>query len=668
MKDSISDNRIWSEVIDLLPVWTWETDGDYRLTYINLQGLVVPGLRTDDFIGLSILEGYQQYTNEPGLGTYMKALRDKKTIQNLCYERVLVNNERAVLMDTAVPRYGENGQFMGYRGVSFNLTETLKNAEDKDSLVGALQNRNRALEEQLSRRNEEIKASNHLLRGILDAMGEGVLVTSGDDISDPDNKVVLFNPAYSELFDLEDGEISVGMSMPEFSARLRHTNKVDTEELTEKGVKSGLQSGRKIMLSVPNLGKYYYVKSSPVPSHGLVLVHSDVTELQERNKALESARDASEAANKTKSAFLATMSHEIRTPMNGVVGMAELLADTQLYTEQEEYVDTIRDAGLALTRLISDILDFSKIEAGHLDLNPAPFALREMVAQTLDLLRPLASGKGLDIRFEISPEVPDIVDLDALRIRQILLNLLGNSVKFTLEGHIALCIDLCPDLRIRVRDTGIGMAQEHLPNVFSAFEQVHNGKERSFEGTGLGMAITKQLVNAMGGQIGVRSQLGVGSEFEITLPYTEGTIPLPTRTKSAPDPSILAGCHVLLVEDNSTNQLVVRKMLERRGVRVSVANNGRAALNLFQPNKYDLVFMDISMPIMTGLEASRHIRSREHSNGWPRVPIIALTGNAFEKDKSDAMSAGMDDFLTKPIQRELLLGCIQNYVANSQSA
>jgi PAS domain-containing protein len=186
MKDSISDNRIWSEVIDLLPVWTWETDGDYRLTYINLQGLVVPGLRTDDFIGLSILEGYQQYTNEPGLGTYMKALRDKKTIQNLCYERVLVNNERAVLMDTAVPRYGENGQFMGYRGVSFNLTETLKNAEDKDSLVGALQNRNRALEEQLSRRNEEIKASNHLLRGILDAMGEGVLVTSGDDISDPD--------------------------------------------------------------------------------------------------------------------------------------------------------------------------------------------------------------------------------------------------------------------------------------------------------------------------------------------------------------------------------------------------------------------------------------------------------------------------------------------------
>lgn len=231
------------------------------------------------------------------------------------------------------------------------------------------------------------------------------------------------------------------------------------------------------------------MKLSPCPSNGLV-VHSDVTELQEGNKALKSARDASEAANKIKSPFLATMSHEMRTSMNGAVVMAELLADTELDTEQEEYVDTIRDAGLALTRLISNILDFSKIEAGHLDLKPSPFALREMVGQTLDLLRPLASAKGLDIRSEIAPTVPDVVDLDAFRIRQILLNLLENLVKFTLEGHRNLGIGLNPDLRIRVADTGIGMAQEHLPNVFSAFEQVHNGKERSFEGTGLGMAIT----------------------------------------------------------------------------------------------------------------------------------------------------------------------------------
>jgi signal transduction histidine kinase/DNA-binding response OmpR family regulator len=518
-------------------------------------------------------------------------------------------------------------------------------------------------------------------------------------------------------------------------------------------------------------------------------VGRDVTARTEAEHGLSSARDQAEAANRAKGRFLAMVSHEIRTPLNGILGMADLLLDTELSAEQATYTKAVKTSGDTLLSLIEEILDLSKIEAGRLDLEARPFGLAAMVEETVELLSPRAQAKGLEIAAAIDERIPADVAGDAARLRQVLLNLAGNAVKFTETGGVALVVepgDAPGQIRFQVRDTGIGIAPDALLRVFEEFEQADGSMTRKFGGTGLGLAISRRIVERMGGQIEVESSVGKGSTFSFTValppvgeqtPFTApdlsaqavlivapgvieapllgarlgrwgaktcliadrevATAILPERhwdavlvdhtlgleaattilrgapgvarrivlvtpaerhelgqfkqagftgylvkpvraaslaarfadsvssvdamedvTEDAPPPAQTKGLSILVAEDNEINALLARALLVRLGHRPTIAANGAAAIESYLAAMsagapYDLILMDVHMPDVDGLAATRRIRAVE-TDGTHRTPIVALTANAYGEDREACLSAGMDDFLVKPLDRERL--------------
>ena len=405
----------------------------------------------------------------------------------------------------------------------------------------------------------------------------------------------------------------------------------------------------------------------------------------------KNSEQRAEAASRAKSEFVANMSHEIRTPMNAVLGVAYLLENTPLTQAQKEYVGMIRSSGQMLLGVLNDVLDFSKIEAGRMELAPQPFLLREVLDSLSNVMSLPANARGISLAIDADDEVPPVLVGDAMRLQQILLNLVGNAVKFTERGGVSVRVMLEQAaaeqglrLRFTVRDSGIGMDLEQQSRLFSAFNQADASTMRRFGGTGLGLAICRRLTELMGGAISVRSTPGAGSEFVVTLPFGVADDDVPVehpalQTAAAqgwlmsetpalqdappePEPALparLQGLRLLLVEDHPLNQLVARGMLEHAGASVEVAENGQLAVDRLRERAadYDIVLMDVQMPVMDGFEATRHIR---HTLGL-KLPVLAMTAGVMQSEQDQCIGAGMDDFIAKPVDVEQMLDTISRH-------
>lgn len=377
--------------------------------------------------------------------------------------------------------------------------------------------------------------------------------------------------------------------------------------------------------------------------------------LERHVEELHEAKVAAEQAALAKSRFLAVMSHELRTPLNGIVGSAELLKHAELPPEQLELTELLHRSGTSLLAIVNDVLDYSRLEAGALPLESIAFDVRELTHDVRALHVGIAEEKGVELQITVADDVPSFVLGDPTRVRQVLLNLLHNAMKFTVRGRVSVHVARAEaehELRFEVADTGIGIAADVLPKLFTAFVQADATTTRRFGGTGLGLAICSQLVQRMGGRIGVRSAPGMGSTFEFTCVLPEVSADDAATQLGTDDHheanEILRDCRVLIVDDHDANRLLIRRMLERLGGHAEEACDGVEALQKVGYHDFDLVLMDVSMPVMNGIDATEEIRRLPPPRG--QVPILALTANALPEDRERCLSVGMDGYLSKPVR------------------
>ena len=507
--------------------------------------------------------------------------------------------------------------------------------------------------------DQQISMLAHALRSV----SECVVVTDMQDT------ILFVNEAFQETYGYSEEEL-LGKDID----IIRSKN--NPEEVTSQILPTTLKEGRwkgEVLNKRRGGGEFPISLSTSVVRNekhepiALIGVSVDITERKHAERRLMEALEAAEAAAKAKSDFLATMSHEIRTPMNGVIGMTELLQHTELNAKQREFVVTIQTCGENLLTIIDDILYFSKLDSGRIELDPQPTDSRKAVREVVALLSPRVEAKLLKLSFVVDEEVPPLVLMDVTRFKQILINLVGNGIKFTEFGEVFVHLSwgkALPEgfeLRCAVKDTGLGIPANKLDRLFKAFSQVDTSISRRFGGTGLGLAISTGLVQLMGGQIGVNSGAGMGSTFTFTIPAEAVKV---AQVEEQPvyrvDRNLAARIplRILVAEDNPVNRRLILHVLNQFGYAAEVAEDGNQAVDAVTQNTFDLVFLDVHMPELDGLQAARRINELL-PNGRPR--LIAVTADAMVGDREKCLDAGMDDYIRKPIRSEDLQRTIERW-------
>ncbi len=636
--------------------WFWEQDADLRFTFLSDSNYRLSGVQPESQYGMRRDEIGVLGVDEAGWAAHREQLERREAFRDFRYERFDLTGRRRFLSISGKPIFDEKGRFLGYRGSGRDMTEEM---DARQALAIA-----------------KIRAedSERTLRDGIEALRDAFVMF------DASRRVLMWNRKYEEMYPHVRGQVEVGM----LAYDLMHMHAVsalfgvpadERESWVADRLSFVLRGGVPYDRSLTD-GRTIRVIGFATASGGEIHLLQDVTSDIAATRALTQAKESAEAASDAKSRFLATMSHEVRTPINGVMGMASLLLDTNLDNQQKLYVQSIRDASDSLLQIINDVLDFSKLEAGRLEFEELVFDMRALVRSTVEIVAARARAKGLTLDWQIDGDVPERLRGDPGRLRQVLLNLLSNAIKFTEHGGVRVEASARAQVngRIRgwisVRDSGIGIPADRLPRLFREFEQLDGSIARRFGGTGLGLAISHRLVARMGGELRAESVPGKGSVFVFDIELSPAMVESEARPSNvdwAVEFERIAHARnrplrLLLAEDNQTNRLIVSAMLEPIGLRVDTAGNGLEAVEAQRVVPYDLILMDVNMPEMDGYAATAAIRALDGAAA--RVPIVAVTANAFDTDRDAALAAGMDDFISKPFRKDALLALVLRHLAS----
>ncbi|EHQ87955.1 PAS domain-containing hybrid sensor histidine kinase/response regulator [Desulfosporosinus youngiae] len=637
----IKSKDYYQKLLDDLPALIWKTDKEGRNDYFNKTWLKFTGLDLRYALKHSWLESLHPEDVERCSKLFKDAILSRRPFEIEHRRRYKQPGQYRWCITSGKPYFGLQGEFAGFIGIVYDITD-----------------RQLALE------------SSRKYHVLLESAREIILFL------DTEGQIIEANNAAVKAYGYKREEL---LSLKVFD--LRENNEVTAQQLQEannKGIYFETIHRRKNDSTFPvNVSSQGTMLGN---KRVIVSIIRDITERKQAEMALRASEEKhrilsaryhalfmkADAANRAKSEFLANMSHEIRTPINGMIGMIDLTLLTSLNQEQKENLDIAKTCADSLLKIINDILDFSKMEAGKLTIENIGFDIKDLLEETIKMHTLLAAKKGLRLDYACSPTIPRILVGDPIRLKQILNNLLNNAVKFTLYGRVTLSVreltsvDDKIELMFSVTDSGIGIAEEDQSRLFRTFSQVDGSITRKYGGTGLGLVISKQLVQKMGGTIGFKSKKGSGSSFYFTLKFTSsGESSKQAHLETGVTP-VAKPLKILIVEDDKVNLKVLSLMLKGKGHFVDTASNGSEALLLHGRTQYDAIFMDIQMPIMDGIEATKHIRQRE---GVSRhTPIIALTAYALKGDKEKFLSCGMDEYIPKPINMETLFTILEQVV------
>lgn len=628
-------------ILDHLPFYSWMKDSEGRFIAISRQVEEIVGKPRSEILGRTDFD------------IWPKALAEK-----------YVADDRKV-METGHPAEVEE---MIIRGDQVEWIETCKApiVDSKGDIVGTAGAARIVSEHR--RLQQELRGQKRFMKALIDAIPDLIFY------KDTNSVYMGCNKAFSEGFVGLEEERIVGKTDHDLfkDPELADFFRAKDREMLAAGV--AVANEETVTMADGSIVQYETIKTPFLDEEGFVAgligISRDITARKQSEQARETARRQAEEASALKGRFLANMSHEIRTPMNGIMGFLEMLEQTPLNAMQATYLKEARSASVHLLTLINDILDSSKIEAGRLEMDYRPFRLREVTDRALALVTPKQGG-GPVLTCRIGPEVPPVLMGDATRIQQILLNLLGNAVKFTERGHVSLVVESDPlnaeehRLHFTVRDTGIGIADSELGRLFEPFTQADASTSRRYGGSGLGLSIARELIRMMGGDIGIESTPGVGSTFRFTL-ILKVAGDNAQETAEAESHEVLPKRKlpkILLAEDNAINIRLIQLLLEQYGFSCDVVTDGVEAVLACAATDYDLVLMDCQMPKVDGYEATRRIRRR--GVGRPRPVIVAMTASAMAGDRERCMDAGMDDYISKPLSRAGFEALLEEYLPRS---